>query len=372
MKQIIKGFLGVALVMGATTTQAQSKLSLYVAVEETVTLGDQRSSYDFRSWDQLAANSGMRAGFSYAFNDNFSGQVTLGVVGSSRPNVWFTKIVPVEVTAQYDLISLMGIDTKYKFNADVGVGSGLVRAQSATHNNNGRFSWSEHASVGASFDVPFNEFGVLSFGLRHTFFVDDFIDATVQGEDNDRLMRFYTAVKVPLGGSKGMRSRMEHAEQSVSEMVTLLQYTDSTSMVEQKLNESNMANLNDALAEAAVQVSVLTEQIGKHQRVSIHFPTNGYSIALTEMAELQSTLEILTTQSGLNAEVVGYTDNRGDVSFNNTLSLLRAYAVVDWLVDRGIDLTRLTPKAASSSNPVVPNTSTEQRAVNRRAEIIVY
>ena len=38
---------------------------------------------------------------------------------------------------------------------------------------------------------------------------------------------------------------------------------------------------------------------------------------------------------------IGHTDNSGNASFNNTLSLLRANAVADWLINRGIDSTRL-------------------------------
>jgi len=373
--ETMKSLFVFAFGISALLAQGQEKLSIYVAAEETVTLGDQRSSFEFRSFTQLAANSGLRAGFSYAFNDNFSGQATLGVVGSSRPNSWFTKLVPVEITAQYNLISLTGIDTKYRFNADLGIGSALVRAQSSTYNNMGTFNFSEHASLGASFEIPFTDLGILSFGLRHSFFIDDYIDATVQGEDNDRLMRFYTAVKVPLGISKGIKNNLADAEQKGKELTTLLHTLESTSTAEQKINESKMAALTTELALANSQINVLTEQLGESQKFilqSVHFPINEYSIAFTEIAELQSLLEILTTQPALKADIIGHTDNSGNASFNNTLSLLRANAVADWLINRGIDSTRLTAKAESSSHPIVPNTSSERRAVNRRTEIIMY
>ena len=367
--------LVISLGISVLFTQGQEKLSIYVAAEETVTLGDQRSSFEFRSFTQLAANSGLRAGFSYAFNDNFSGQATLGVVGSSRPNSWFTKLVPVEITAQYNLISLTGIDTKYRFNADFGIGSALVRAQSSAYNNAGKFSFSEHASLGASFEIPFTDLGILSFGLRNSFFIDDYIDATVQGEDNDQLMRFYTAVKVPLGISRGLKNNLADAEQKGKELTTVLYALELDSKAQQQLTENKLASLTAELALANNQIGVLTEQLGESQKFilqSVHFPLNKYSIAFTEIPELQSLLEILTSQPTLKADIIGHTDNSGDASFNNNLSLLRANAVADWLVNKGIDSTRLTPKAESSSKPMVPNTSSERRAVNRRTEIILY
>ena len=74
---------------------AQSEWALQVSVEETVTLGDARSSFHFLSFTQLAANSGMRSWIHYTKNDHLAADLTLGVVGTSRPNSWFTKIVPV-------------------------------------------------------------------------------------------------------------------------------------------------------------------------------------------------------------------------------------------------------------------------------------
>ena len=154
---------------------AQSEWALQVSVEETVTLGDARSSFHFLSFTQLAANSGMRSGFHYTKNDRLAAELTLGVVGTSRPNSWFTKIVPVEFVGHYNILPYLASDSPFKFNLDLGLGSALVRARSATYNNAGRFSFSEHLSAGASLDLPFSDRGTLSFGFRNTYFVDDFI-----------------------------------------------------------------------------------------------------------------------------------------------------------------------------------------------------
>ena len=144
------------LILLITTTQvtmAQSEWALHISAEETVTLGDQSSSFNFLSFTQLAANSGMRAGFHYTKDNTLAAEVTLGVVGSSRPNTWFTKLVPVEVVGHYNVVPLLLEDSPLKFNVDLGVGSGLVRARSATYNTNGRFSFSEHMSAGLSLDI---------------------------------------------------------------------------------------------------------------------------------------------------------------------------------------------------------------------------
>ena len=73
-----------------------------------------------------------------------------------------------------------------------------------------------------------------------------------------------------------------------------------------------MAALTTELALANSQIDVLTEQLGESQKFilqSVHFPINEYSIVFTELAELESLLEILTTQPELKADIIGHTDN---------------------------------------------------------------
>ena len=88
----------------------------------------------FYPFTQLAANSGMRAGFHYTKDNTLAAEITLGVVGSSRPNTWFTKLVPVEVVGHYNVVPLLLDDSPLKFNVDLGFGSALVRAKSASYN----------------------------------------------------------------------------------------------------------------------------------------------------------------------------------------------------------------------------------------------
>ena len=200
----MKKLLAIAAVLISTQhSYAQSEWALHISAEETVTLGDQRSSFNFLSFTQLAANSGMRAGFHYTKDNTLAAEITLGVVGSSRPNTWFTKLVPVEVVGHYNIVPLLIEDSPLKFNVDLGIGSGLVRARSASYNPNGRFAFSEHMSAGLSLDIPVEDLGVLSFGFRNTYFIDDYIDATpVDGTSNDQLLRFFTSAQSSTGAKR--------------------------------------------------------------------------------------------------------------------------------------------------------------------------
>jgi OOP family OmpA-OmpF porin len=68
-------------------------------------------------------------------------------------------------------------------------------------------------------------------------------------------------------------------------------------------------------------------------------------------------------------EVAGHTDARGDALYNLDLSERRARAVRDYLVERGVNPSRLTAKGYGQTKPLADNESSAGRAVNRRVEL---
>ena len=370
----MKKLLAIAAVLiSAQYSFAQSEWALHISAEETVTLGDQRSSFNFLSLTQLAANSGMRAGFHYTKDNTLAAEITLGVVGSSRPNTWYTKLVPVEVVGHYNVVPLLLDDSPLKFNVDLGVGTGLVRARSASYNPNGRFAFSEHLSAGLSLDIPVEDVAVLSFGFRNTYFIDDYIDATpVDGTSNDQLLRFFTSARVPLGPSAKTQAKIAEAEDLAA---TLSQTLESTELA---ANE-NAAKSTAQIQSLEIQVQNMEAELAELKKApkqqyilqSVLFEINSSEIRPTDVPELTSLHSLLVNNEGLTATIIGHTDDSGPTAFNEKLSLDRAAAVKGWLAEKGIDPTRLTIKGVSSSSPIVPNSQESARAVNRRTEIIL-
>lgn len=91
---------------------------------------------------------------------------------------------------------------------------------------------------------------------------------------------------------------------------------------------------------------------------------------------LGEAVEILQRHSSLKVEVAGHTDARGADKYNQLLSERRARAVYDYLVERGIDRSRLIgPTGFGESRPIVPNQKPDGsddpdgRAKNRRVEL---
>lgn len=69
--------------------------------------------------------------------------------------------------------------------------------------------------------------------------------------------------------------------------------------------------------------------------------------------------------------VEGHTDDTGDPSFNEDLSRRRAAAVVRWLVDRGVEGTRLVSEGFGSARPIASNLTEEGRLENRRVAFTI-
>jgi VWFA-related protein len=73
----------------------------------------------------------------------------------------------------------------------------------------------------------------------------------------------------------------------------------------------------------------------------------------------------------IKIEVCGHTDNIGGEEFNQRLSELRASAVVQALVERGVKAEHLRSKGLGLSQPVANNDTEDDRQKNRRTEFAI-
>lgn len=86
-------------------------------------------------------------------------------------------------------------------------------------------------------------------------------------------------------------------------------------------------------------------------------------------AELNEVVSVMKANPDLRVEADGHTCDLGREKYNQKLSERRAKAVVDYLVNNGIDPQRLSWKGFGETQPAYPNTSEENRAKNRRVEL---
>jgi type IX secretion system PorP/SprF family membrane protein len=103
------------------------------------------------------------------------------------------------------------------------------------------------------------------------------------------------------------------------------------------------------------------------------FTFNDASLNEEAKLYLNDVIALLKSNSNLYLKVIGHTDNVGTSGANRKISLLRADAVVEYLIQEGgIDEKRLKAVGKADKEPLVPNDSEANKAKNRRVEFVLY
>ena len=109
---------------------------------------------------------------------------------------------------------------------------------------------------------------------------------------------------------------------------------------------------------------------GKIITYAITFDIGKANIKPESMTEINRIAQLMKDNGDLKFEVQGHTDNTGTVAGNQKLSEQRAQAIVNKLVEMGIEANRLSAKGMGQSAPLADNSTDEGRAKNRRVEFV--
>jgi outer membrane protein OmpA-like peptidoglycan-associated protein len=121
----------------------------------------------------------------------------------------------------------------------------------------------------------------------------------------------------------------------------------------------------------AEQMRKTIADAGRISLYGIQFDFDKDTIKPDSAPTLDEIARLLKADPSLRLTVVGHTDAKGTPEYNLDLSRRRANAVVAALLQQhDIDATRLAMRGAGASEPLVPNDSEENRARNRRVELI--
>ncbi|MBL7873588.1 MAG: OmpA family protein [Cyclobacteriaceae bacterium] len=101
------------------------------------------------------------------------------------------------------------------------------------------------------------------------------------------------------------------------------------------------------------------------------FDVNSPALKKDFTSQLDTLVGLLKKKLTTQVFIIGHTDNTGREAYNMRLSTSRAEAVGVYLIDKGIDPTRITFEGKGSAEPIGDNTFEEGRQKNRRVEIIL-
>jgi outer membrane protein OmpA-like peptidoglycan-associated protein len=104
---------------------------------------------------------------------------------------------------------------------------------------------------------------------------------------------------------------------------------------------------------------------------NIFFDFDKFELKAESMSSLKRLVKFLYENPNVNILITGHTDNVGTPSYNQQLSLQRAQSVQQYLVKEGMHPGRVLVEGKGDKEPVVPNTTADNQARNRRITIKV-
>lgn len=128
------------------------------------------------------------------------------------------------------------------------------------------------------------------------------------------------------------------------------------------------ANVTNRL-ELAVKPEVVQRKLSELPQIT--FENDSATLTPEGQAAVAQAAGILRDNPSAKVRIEGHTDSNGTPESNLVLSRNRALSVLNALVAQGIDASRLTSEGFGESRPRVPDTSAENRALNRRVEFVV-
>lgn len=119
-------------------------------------------------------------------------------------------------------------------------------------------------------------------------------------------------------------------------------------------------------------IQVEKVKVGKPYTINdITFATNSAELNEKVKFILKGFIDYLKENPTVEVAIHGHTDDIGDDNENLTLSENRANAVKDYLINEGVNSSRLTSQGFGETKPKLKNSSDYNRAINRRTEFVI-
>jgi len=273
-----------------------------------------------------------------------------------------TNVLNVGFITRYDLnvdntdVSYLNIITKYVIGR-----SGIIGLQFFRNN----------LVIGASYDFPVFVTNVANTGAFEVAIGLRKLVVPPKGKSKRK-----KSTKRPVTDQKSVRKNVPQPQQKDT---VRIDSTAHSQMVKTDTAKSTNNDLSERLRQK--QDSVMTNAGAgkvKHEPLILERATLRFnfdfnsSVVNAETARyLDDLAQALVDNPSLNVKLTGHTDNIGSQKFNMRLSFDRANAMRSYLIKKGVPEDRITAEGKGMDEPLNGNKTAEERAVNRRVEVVI-
>jgi len=253
------------------------------------------------------------------------------------------------------------------------VGAGVMNTDTGSQDSNNPMF-----NVGIGLMQKLSSNGMnLRADIRYRFDMDD---ESLASEDEFADVMLNVGLTIPFGSSyKAKQTSMSelHENNSISsndaKSESIVESTNEESVVAAKDSDNDgIVDSKDNCPSTAEATKVDSTGCKLQQSFvlkGVNFLTGSDVLADESKTNLDDIATIFTNNPDLKVEIAGYTDNRGNIRFNQQLSQKRAESVKSYLVSQGVNESRMQAKGYGIDSPIADNATSQGRAINRRVEL---
>lgn len=128
---------------------------------------------------------------------------------------------------------------------------------------------------------------------------------------------------------------------------------------------------SDICITPATEVIYQMESNAVQWEPAVYFGYDLAELSPEEQARLDKNLAVLMNHPEMHVNIQAFTDSTASQAYNLRLSERRRQAVEQYLIDSGIDSSRIVSSVAGEMLPIYSGDSIMEKAINRRVELML-
>ena len=200
-----------------------------------------------------------------------------------------------------------------------------------------------------------------------------FLKGKLRDENNRRI----TDAKLTFKDMKTKEITEVDVDSLTGDYVAVMNFSNDIVMTVEKKDAaftSRYLSTKDSTLNEIKKVDIEVKQVkvgGSYKLHDINYGFESYDLSMESKTILAEFTVYLKSNPRMKVSIHGHTDNVGAPGLNLKLSQERAKTVFDVLVKEGIASSRMSSKGFGETKPLKSNSSSENRAANRRTEFVI-